>query len=642
VLFTHASKDVSFLVRAEAAAALGRSQDARVVDLLGELLEDPEESVQQQAALALAEIKNDKAKAYLTLQYARGGRSTRLAIIEGLRSASVQSPMSLVVSAEAKAIWERNLQALGTGSLAEKVGAAEDLGKSGRPDAVERLGALTQDGQVKLVAAAVRGLGNTGDDKLAPKLTGFLRETSPELREAAIQALGRLGDPQALDALAERAEDVGPDNALALDALASMPPSPKHDAVLCAVAFKAPEPVAVEAALQMRQRGGCPLDALEKKRGEKLSPESVSAGLVAVRGLGPTAKAALSWVLPLASDKDARVRGLALQALGELGDPSAVPVVEKAFLQEQESLRPLRAKWVNVALPEQYASDQPDSKAARQQALFQKVEEVRMEKVREAGKLPLVSRPPSELVDDVPEEALRGLASAALALGQLRSKLALEKLKPLSGEDSPLLRGAAYSGLAYLGPAGLALARNGLADPDRDVQAMTAKALVEQGDSGMSVLLEVLPKLTGDRIKLLEALWGKTLPPSALAPLSEVLRQGGGEVGEAAALLGTLKQPAAATALLKALDEPGAPGRPAILVALGQSGDPKARDVISRDLASDTPEVRAAAAQALGQLGATGQTDALKALTQDYYLTVRASAQHALQAAVPAKAEGNK
>src|SRR5688500_1069001 len=51
VLFTRSAKDLSAMVRAEAAAALGESQDPRVVDLLGELLEDADEDVQGRAAM---------------------------------------------------------------------------------------------------------------------------------------------------------------------------------------------------------------------------------------------------------------------------------------------------------------------------------------------------------------------------------------------------------------------------------------------------------------------------------------------------------------------------------------------------------------------------------------------------------------
>src|SRR2546430_16268216 len=55
VLFTSAAKDPAPIVRGEAIAALGKSQDPRVGDLLGDLLADPEEEVQAKAAMALVE-----------------------------------------------------------------------------------------------------------------------------------------------------------------------------------------------------------------------------------------------------------------------------------------------------------------------------------------------------------------------------------------------------------------------------------------------------------------------------------------------------------------------------------------------------------------------------------------------------------
>src|ERR687891_216798 len=73
VLFTRAAKDTAPIVRGEAASALGSSLDPRVVDVLGELLGDADELVQGKAAMALARIRTDQAKKYLTLQYARRG-----------------------------------------------------------------------------------------------------------------------------------------------------------------------------------------------------------------------------------------------------------------------------------------------------------------------------------------------------------------------------------------------------------------------------------------------------------------------------------------------------------------------------------------------------------------------------------------
>src|SRR5262245_34085345 len=85
VIFTQKAQDPVSIARAEAASALGKSQDPRVVDLLGDLLGDSDEAVQAKAAMALAEVKNDKAKAYLTSQYGRRGRATRQAIVQALK-----------------------------------------------------------------------------------------------------------------------------------------------------------------------------------------------------------------------------------------------------------------------------------------------------------------------------------------------------------------------------------------------------------------------------------------------------------------------------------------------------------------------------------------------------------------------------
>ena len=64
--------------------------------------------------------------------------------------------------------------------------------------------------------------------------------------------------------------------------------------------------------------------------------------------------------------------------------------------------------------------------------------------------------------------------------------------------------------------------------------------------------------------------------------------------------------------------------------------DPRAIDAISRDLYSDSAEVRAAAARALAQLKAPSQVEAIDALKGDYDLQVRNAATAALDALAPA------
>ncbi|MFY0577216.1 HEAT repeat domain-containing protein [Cystobacter fuscus] len=283
------------IVRGEAAAALGKSQDPRVVDLLGELLEDSDVDVQGKAAMALAQVKNDKAKAYLTLQYGRRGRQTRQVIVQALMQANVPGPMAEVVAAESKGIWERNLLTLSEGSLPERVGAAEELGKSGRPEAFNRLLPLVRDSQVVLAAAAVRGLGDLGDKRAAPAILPLLDESFPELRESAITALVRLQEPQAIVRLQAVAGEKSAVSPLAIDGLLELPRQPQTDAALCAVALDAVTADAIRVARAMRDRGGCPLEPIA----ERLSRlPTAASGLQAVVGLGSSAKELLPRCCP--------------------------------------------------------------------------------------------------------------------------------------------------------------------------------------------------------------------------------------------------------------------------------------------------------------------------------------------------------
>lgn len=652
VLFTRAAKDVSFLVRLEAVQALGQSQDMRVVDLLGELLEDPEESVQERAALALAEIKSDRAKQYLTQQYGHRGRSTRIAIVEALKAAKVPNAFSTVVAAEAKELWERNLQALSEGALAERVGAAEELGKSGKPEAVKRLSSLLKDNQVMLAAGAARGLGLAGDKSEHAPLRALLSENSPELREAAIRALGRLQMLPSIPPLAGAATENNPQSMLALEAILGFPRSPQTDEALCTLTTSAGEQVALEAGLAMRRRGGCPIELLGKlldraSQKNRRAPsdrgggDTLALGLNAVRGLGPTAKAALPWVLPVLNEKDAKLRRLAVQALGEIGDPSAAGAVEKELKAKEEALQPLHAEWIGAPLPHDYAPGFEPAGGGKGAALIQRSQALAQARLRDANKLAEEVHAGVELADDIPAEQVESFAASVLALGQLHAPGALSTLKAQSGDPSALVRGAALAGLAYLGSEGQGLAKAGLLDADRDVQATVARALAEQGQGGVARVLDVLPHLQRDRVRLLEILRDAPLPPTASKPLQQLVVEGGAEATLAAEMLGAMRATDSVETLIKTLDEPTTPARRAILLALGRIGDPKAADVAMKDLYSDSPDVRAAAAESLASLGTGAYIQPLDALRGDYYLRVRASAEAAL-AQLSTRKEANR
>ncbi|MBZ4417328.1 HEAT repeat domain-containing protein [Myxococcus sp. RHSTA-1-4] len=644
VLFTRAAKDLAAIVRAEAAVALGESQDPRVVDLLGELLEDPVEDVQARAAMALSKVKNDKAKAYLTLQYGRRGRATRQVIVQALKSANVNGAMSEVVAAEAKAQWDRNLLALTEGELPERVGAAEALGKSGRPDAVNRLLPLVRDSQVILAAAAVRGLGDAGDKRAVGEIALLLDESFPELRESAIIALTKLRDPAVAPRLQAVAMEKSAVSPLAIDAILSFPRTPQTDAALCAIVMEGAPAEALAAAQGMRSRGGCPVDPI----GERLArPATAASGLQAVVGLGPSAQPLLGKVTPWLNQPDASLRMLAVEAVAAMGDASVLPALQKLYEQEVKGLEALRADWVTQPLPERYgpgfdpSSTPPpahghahaggEDKAAKHAQLLERVRALNAARAREAGRTVVQPRMPTELHDDVEPERLQPLATLLRALGTLKAPGALELLKGYAQDSSATLRLAALVGLARLGPEGVEVAKAGLLEPERDVQKSLAQALAEAGDAGQAALVEMLPKMGSEKLLVLDALMRSPgVPASASAPLRAVVSEGGPEAALAASLLGRMGAKDAVLTLIKALDEPNSVARRDVLLALGAIGDPQAAEVVARDLYHDLPEIRAAAASALKKIGTPAQAEALDALKGDYFRTVRESAGAAL------------
>ncbi len=638
-LFSQAARDPVSIVRAEAMTALGKTQDSRIVDLLGEGLADPDEQVQQAAAAALASFKTDKARSYLTLQYSRRGRTTRMAIVQALKGTNIPGAMASVVVAEAKAIWDRNMKVLSDGTLPERIGAAEELGRSGRPEAVNRLVPLLKDKHVALAAAAARGLGLARDPRAAPAVTALLDENYPELREAACEALGRLGEPSALPKLLAVAQEKSPTSAFATRAILALPRSPEVDKALCSLVVSANDAEVLSAGRELRKRGGCPVEPiLELLK----SASTTNAALLAIAALEPRGDL-VPKLGALTTSGDEVTRRLAIEALAELGDPAGAAFVQKAWDAELKSLEPRRLDWIAGELPTAYAPGfdptkelSPDSPfavvKARTNELFGRVQALDAARAKEAGKTLLEPKAPREILDDAAEEEVRVLASILKALGKLKVEGAKAYGQNFARETSPALRGAAFSALALLGED----ARAGLFDTERSVQGTTAQALAESGPKGQLVVLKAISELAGDRTRLIDPLRGLVLPPEAAPQLEQLAKEGGSEAGAAAVLLGEMGAKSAVPVLLALLDDQEAVARRDVLHALGRLGDPRAVDAIARDLYSDSAEVRSAAARALAQLKVPSQVEAIDALKGDYDLQVRNSATAALDALAPA------
>lgn len=645
-LFSQAARDPVNIVRAEAMTALGKTQDARVVDLLGEALTDQDELVQQNAATALASFKTEKARSYLTLQYSRRGRSTRMAIVQALKGTNIPGAMASVVVAEASAIWDRNAKVLTDGTLPERIGAAEELGRSGRPEAVNRLVPLLKDKHVALAAAAARGLGIAGDARAAPALTALLDENYPELREAACEAIGRLGDASAIPKLVTVTQEKSPTSPFALRALIALPRSPEVDKALCDIVLTANEAEVSGAGREMRRRGGCPLEPIFEKL---KNSASANQALLAIIALAPTKGEVAPKIAPLVTSSDDVTRSLAIDALAEVAEPAGAALVLKAWDAETKSLEPRRADWIPGELPKTYAEGYDPTRElpkndpysivkSRTADLFNRVQQLDAQRAKDSGKTLLEPRVPREVLDDASEDEVRVLASIVRAMGKLKVDGAQKHAEAFVGETSPLLRGAAFSALAFLG----ADARAGLFDTERSVQGTTAQALVESGPAGQLVVLKAISELAGDRSRLVEPLRAITPGPDGIPVLTQLAKEGGSEAGIAATLLGEMGAKSAVPVLVTILDDADSIARRETLLALGRLGDPAAADAVSRDLYSDSAEVRSAAARALMMMRSSTQLEAIDALKGDYDRRVREAATAAIDVLSPAGPTGEK
>ncbi len=601
-----AGQDPHPRVRAAAARALGRRGGTRSLEALSEMLADPDPEVMSSAARSLATLRPDRAPSdargaaevseragrALAQAYGRADSRARVEIAQAMRATGTSLRDAL--EAEARQLWEQNVRELRTGSPTVRAGAAEELGRSGRVEAVKFLVPLMEDadGDPKLAEAAARGLGGSGDRTALEPLEAALRSRWAGLAEAAAWALGNLGDPLAADGLGE-VGSTGPARVArsAVAALDTLPPAPGVGVSLCEVALRATDPAVTEAAAgAAHARGGdCPERPLVQRIGRG-GPESIAPlaafgalGLPAERSKGVGEKATGI----LGSSADPRVRAAAARALGAAPFPPAVPALQRrvAAIQERAARSARPGEPPGIA----EAGD---------------VEELAELAVALARLAPESSGPLVARLVAAPDARLRAAAARALSLG--REPSALPPLVTLS------------------------------ADPDPDVRRLAYVGLGPHGAPAVAPLGAALSRSPGDPVEreaIVRAL-GATGDPSALPLLSPLL--GGPLAADAALAIGRLGSVDGTRVLLDALAGGGTVGRLEVVEALAQLGSPEAGEALSAELLSDRPAVRAAAARALGKLRHEPASLRLEALRSDYYAEVRRSAREAL-ARLPAR-----
>ena len=85
--------------------------------------------------------------------------------------------------------------------------AAEALGRSGNPLAIEQLVQALADASPKVRRSAARALGESGEKSAAEALVRELLDGASDIRSEAAEALGRLGQPSSIDPLVDALDD---------------------------------------------------------------------------------------------------------------------------------------------------------------------------------------------------------------------------------------------------------------------------------------------------------------------------------------------------------------------------------------------------------------------------------------------------
>jgi HEAT repeat protein len=622
-----AQRDPSPLVRLAAAEAIAQRRAPHAAEALGAMLADPEPRVAGAAAQGLARLGDlDGARAALTEGYGPASPEARRAIADALDEIGVA--LRDAVEAESRRLWARNLAVLANGSPAARAGAAEELGASGRSEAVARLReVISLPGEDPgVLVAALRGLGEAGDLTARPVLEKALESTAPQMALSAAHALGRLGDPESSAPLARlAAAGSGPLNLAAFDALDALPLAPEVSQALCGVAQRngSPALAARAARAAWTRNADCPASAFAARAGR-----GDPAALTAIAELHPEPSVRGPLVAKLvATLADARAstdrRARAARALGQLDATAAIPVAEPRARALATRLAALRARWIPGEIPG--GRPLPAEEGTRLPVLLARPATAPSTSAASSGAAP-------EWIDPAPAAELEELAALLGSLGKLRDAAARDLLVAAASDPSPTVRAGAIEGLGHLGgtapPQELSSA---LSDGSERVRAVAVAVLPRFGSAAIPVLERGLPRaMEGDArfaAALAQAL-GQTGSPAALGPLEKLLESAA--PAAAAISIAALGAAEGAEPLVAHLNRKGAPGRVEALEALAQLASNTAGPAFATELLSDRAEIRATAARAIGRLRYEPASHRLEALRVDYDGRVRRAAMEAL------------
>jgi HEAT repeat protein len=328
---------------------------------------------------------------------------------------------------------------------------------------------------------------------------------------------------------------------------------------------------------------------------------------------------------PLLEDPEWRVRQAAVEALGLIADPAAVPLVVDAVRQAEQGRDGAAADALRASAVEALGRIGPAGVAPLIEALRDRQAKLRETAIAALGAVggdQAVAALAGTLRDDRSSVRQAGAAALARAAGAA----AVPALAGALGHKDPTTRKCVAAVLGTIdAPESAAALRQALADRDKPVREAAVDALATLGSrSAIAALVAELPsadrELKGTIAARLKAIaWS---PADAAERVVHAALHG--RYDEAAA-----EGAAAVDPLVAALADRDPEARRGAAGALGRLADPRAASALVALLKDADPSVRDAAAGAVAAIGLPAADAVLDAL-RDRTATVRTGAASAL------------
>lgn len=575
-----ALEDDDLAVRLEAAQAAGRVRLAAAVPILRDWLDDANAETRAAAASALGAIGDARARDGLLRALGDATAEVRRVAVDAAAALGGDEAVPALVGA------------LDDRDVLVRVAVVEALGRLGDARALVPLGGVVRDDAPEVREAVMRSLGRLRDARALASLEQGLADSNENVRLAAAGALGRVGDADAVRALARVLR--GPDARLARAAVAALGGIDDARATDALVAALDEE--------SLREGASDALAAQATRIDAAPEPNRVVGALVAA--LVATRDAARA---------DARADALSRVAAVAPITPAAAPLIAR--------LAPGSAS--DAILAALARSGSPDGTLPLLEQLDQSQghrRDVLLDALAEHfQRVPLDGRAADPLLAALPGASPAQQLTLVRLLGRVGAPRSLTALRPLLASERATLQHAAIEAVTAIGdsasvPAFLSL----LGSTDHVTRALAASALSTMADDATTTsLLDLVERNTAaDPGAVFAALGGvlrrrdqaHALPAPvkarALRHLARACADEDSAISDAALDALVVWRPREALATVAGqLRSPSSRRRALAAAALSAFAASEARGVLRYVLHHDTPEVAAAAATALGEVG---------------------------------------